>query len=68
MLAGLTDEERNALEVHLLFAHVDSRVHPDWERQWLGTLDQWGTYNVSKEDLSHIQELETAQNFYAKGV
>jgi hypothetical protein len=34
----------------------------------LGALDHWGGYNVSKEDLEHIHELEIAQNFYAKGV
>jgi hypothetical protein len=68
MLAGLTDEERNELEVQLLFAHVDSTVHPDWDAKWLDTLDQWSTYNVSDQDLSQVQEWETAQNFYAKGV
>lgn len=68
MLAGLTDEERNELEVQLLFAHVDSTIHPDWSARWLDTLDRWGTYNVSDGHLSQVQEWETAQNFYAKGV
>ena len=68
MLAGLAIEERNELEVQLLFAHVNSTIHPDWNAQWLDTLDQWGTYNVSNEKLSQIQEWETSQNFYAKGV
>lgn len=68
MLAGLTSEERNTLHVRLLFAHADSTVHQDWNRPWLDTLDHWSTYNVSQEDLDHIQELETAQDFYAKGV
>ena len=68
MLAGLTDEERNGLEVQLLFAHVNSTVHPDWDAQWLDTIDKWSTYNVSKEELGQVQEWETAQNFYAKGV
>jgi hypothetical protein len=68
MLAGLTDEEREELEVRVLFAHVESSVHPDWNARWLDTLDHWGTYNVSDKDLGHIQELENAQNFYAKGV
>ena len=68
MLAGLTDEERNELEVQLLFAHVDSTVHPDWNARWLEAMDQSGTYNVSREDLSRVQEWEAAQNFYAKGV
>lgn len=68
MLAGLTGEERNELKIQLLFAHVDSTVHPDWDAKWLNTLDQWGTYNVSDEDLRQVQEWETAQNFYAKGV
>lgn len=68
MLADLTDEERNELDVQLLFAHVNSTIHPDWDAQWLDTMDQWGTYNVSEDDISHLQEWEAAQNFYAKGV
>ena len=68
MLAGLTDEERNELEVQLLFAHVNSTVHPDWNAQWLDTIDRWSTYNVSTKELGQVQEWETAENFYAKGV
>lgn len=68
MLAGLTDEERNELEVQLLFAHVNSTVHPDWNAQWLDTIDRWNTYNVSTVELGQVQEWETAENFYAKGV
>jgi hypothetical protein len=68
MLEGLTNEERNELNVQLLFAHVESAVHPDWGAKWLNTLDQWGTYNVPEGDLGHVQEWEIAQNFYAKGV
>jgi hypothetical protein len=68
MLAGLTNEERSLLEVRLLFAHADGVVHPDWDSRWLDTVDHWSGYNVSQEDLTHIQELEKAQNFYAKGV
>jgi len=68
MLVGLTMEERSVLDVRLLFAHAEGAVHPDWDSGWLDTLDHWGGYNVSKEDLEHIYELETTQNFYAKGV
>jgi hypothetical protein len=68
MLAGLTTEERSLLDVRLLFAHADGTVHPDWDSRWLDTVDHWSGYNVSQEDLTHIQELEQTQNFYAKGV
>lgn len=68
MLAGLTDEERSVLHVRLLFAHSDSTVHPDWNNKWPNTVDHWGSYNVSVEEFGYIQELETAENYYTKGV
>lgn len=68
MLANLSEEERSVLDVRLLFTHADSTIHPDWNNRWLDTVDYWGSYNVSDEELGHIQELETAENYYAKGV
>jgi hypothetical protein len=68
MLAGLSDEERSVLDVYVLFAHVDSTVHPNWNAKWLDTVDHWAGYNVSEEQLKHIQELETTENFYEKGI
>lgn len=68
MLAGLSVEERSALDVRLLFAHADSSLHPDWKATWLSTADEWDGYKVSAEELAHIEELERTQNFYEKGV
>lgn len=68
MLAGLTVEERSALDVRLLFAHADSTLHPDWSATWLNTADEWDGYKVAQEELAHIEELEQTQNFYEKGV
>jgi GR25 family glycosyltransferase involved in LPS biosynthesis len=68
MLADLTIEERSALDVRLLFAHADSKLHPDWNKTWLSILDDWSGYKVAREELGHIEELEQTQNFYEKGV
>lgn len=68
MLASLTAEERTALDVRLLFAHADSALHPDWNKSWLNSLNAWGGYNVTRQEMDHIKELEQKQNFYEKGV
>lgn len=68
MLASLTEEERSVLNLRLLFAHVDSASHPDWDRRWLNTVDHWSGYNVSKDESNRIQGWETEQDFYSKGV
>lgn len=68
MLAGLTSEERSALNVRLLFAHVDPTIHVDWNRDWLRVVDQWAGYNATREELDRIRSWETEPNFYAKGV
>ncbi|KAL0941135.1 uncharacterized protein CTRU02_203898 [Colletotrichum truncatum] len=68
MLAGLTPEERSALDVRVLFTHAQPEKHPDWNKQWLGLVDQWSGYNVSKEQLKQLQEWEDKADYYAKGV
>ncbi|TKA30185.1 hypothetical protein B0A50_02904 [Salinomyces thailandicus] len=68
MLAGLTHEERSALDVRLLFAHVNPNVHVDWDRSWLRVVNHWSGYNVSETELNQIREWENAPNYYAKGV
>ncbi|KAI7553731.1 hypothetical protein KC331_g1030 [Hortaea werneckii] len=68
MLEGLTSEERSALDVRLLFAHVDPTIHVDWNRSWLKAVDHWSGYNVSDAQLDQIREWEDGPNYYAKGV
>lgn len=68
MLAGLTDDERNAINVRLLFAHSDPTVHPDWDRKWLRAVDSWSTYNLTQSDFERTKVVEKERNFYVKGV
>ena len=68
MLTGLSDEERDLLEVRVLFAHANTSVHSNWNDTWLDILDHWSGYDVSNEKLHQIQEFELAHDFYMKGV
>lgn len=68
MLAGLTDEERSAMHIRLLFAETEPQMHPDYRQHWLDHLESAETYNVSSEDFVHLRELEEARNFFKKGV
>lgn len=68
MLAGLTINERDALNVRLLFAHSDPTVHPDWDRRWLGSLDSWSGYNLTEPEMEKVRYVEEERNFYIKGV
>lgn len=68
MLIGLTSEERSALDVRVLFTHVNPTIHVDWNKSWLRILDHWSGYNVSAQELDQIREWEDAPNYYAKGV
>lgn len=68
MLAGLTVDERNALNVRILFAHSDPSDHPDWGRKWLEAVDSWSGYNVTESDFEEAKAAEKERNFYVKGV
>ncbi|PNS14502.1 Bifunctional protein GAL10 [Sphaceloma murrayae] len=68
MLVGLTQEEREAVDLRLLFAHVESQKHDDWNATWLGTLDAWTGYQGTEDELRLVREWEEGRNFYAKGV
>jgi hypothetical protein len=68
MLAGLTDDERDALNVRILFAHADPVEHPDWDRKWLRSVDSWSGYNLTKSELERAILAEKERNFYVKGV
>jgi hypothetical protein len=42
ILAGLTVEERSAIDLRLIFGNVDPEVHPNWNETWLSSLDWVG--------------------------
>jgi hypothetical protein len=57
MLQGLTKWERKQLHLMVLFADPDPTVHPTWNQPWLDKAVDWtGTYNVSEEVHSQLQE------------
>lgn len=68
MLMDLTADERQAINVRLVFAHTDPAVHPDWNRTWLQVLDSWTGYNATEQDLETVRKAEEERNFYFKGV
>lgn len=69
MLLDLTDEERDAISIQLLFADSEPARHPGWDQPWLdNTVDNWSTYNVSDEQLEEIKEWARTENMQRKGV
>ncbi|KAF4556797.1 Hypothetical protein D9617_1g086790 [Elsinoe fawcettii] len=68
MLVSLTPAERSALDLHLLFTHVEPSISSDWNSSWLSLLDHWGSYNVSLSEIKQVAQWEAERNFYAKGV
>lgn len=69
LLEGLDERERSKLYLSVLFADTEPRVHPSWGQKWIERLiDSATTYNVSDEQLKHLQTLEREKNFYEKGV
>lgn len=68
LLAGLTDEERYALNVQVLFADLDPSVHPDYNRDWLGLLDFWSGYNISEEQMDTLREYKENGKLRAKAI
>ncbi|RDW81314.1 uncharacterized protein DSM5745_04871 [Aspergillus mulundensis] len=69
LLEGLSEKERRALRLTVLFADTDPAVHPSWGMTWVDRLvDQAGGYVVSEEQLEHLRVLERERNFYEKGV
>ncbi|KAL4982604.1 hypothetical protein BDW68DRAFT_195196 [Aspergillus falconensis] len=69
LLEGLTERERRALYLSVLFADTDPAVHPSSRQKWAGRLvDEAGSYNVSTGQLEHLRMLERQRNFHEKGV
>ncbi|OOF95835.1 hypothetical protein ASPCADRAFT_168543 [Aspergillus carbonarius ITEM 5010] len=69
LLKGLTEQERRAMYLTVLFADTDPMVHPSWGQKWVERLlDQARGYNVSAEQLEDLKMWEAERNFYKKGV
>ena len=68
LLEGLTDEERNSLNVQVLFADLDPSVHPDYERGWLNILDFWSGYDISPEQMEMLREYKEKEKIRAKAI
>ncbi|KAL2854257.1 hypothetical protein BJY01DRAFT_205776 [Aspergillus pseudoustus] len=69
LLEGLSERERRALYLSVLFADTDPAVHPSWGQKWVDRLvDEAGSYNVPKGQLEHLRMLGKQRNFYEKGV
>ena len=72
MLAGLTPEERSAIEVRLLFANTTDSApqapHPDYNKPWLDLLDAWGPYNVSEMELEILKEYQRNDTYRPKWI
>ncbi|KAF2805042.1 uncharacterized protein BDZ99DRAFT_450552 [Mytilinidion resinicola] len=69
MLEGLTEEERKALHLSILFADTNPAGHPNWKDPWLRrVVDKADTYDIPDEELARIKEAEEKRNFYVKGL
>jgi hypothetical protein len=69
LLEGLTEDEREMLYIHVLFANTDPTIHPSWGKSWLrGVVDSVESYVVSDEVLQHLRTLEMERNWREKGV
>lgn len=68
LLVGLTDEERSALNVQVLFADLDPSVHPDYNSEWLNLLDYWSGYNISEEQMEVLREYKDKDKVRAKAI
>lgn len=67
MLAGLTEEERSAISVQLVFADPDPSRHPEYNQTWLDVVDSWSPYNVSDEQFEQILRWKKADQVQEKG-
>lgn len=69
LLEGLTEQERAELHLIILIAHTHPEQHPIYSEQWPRAVsNDVLLYNVSKENLEHLEELERTKNFREKGL
>lgn len=71
MLAGLTPQERAALDLTVLFANAaDPAQHPDFDAPWVSRVIDYasGYEGMSEEEMVELRQLEGAEDFQRKGV
>lgn len=56
LLAGLTSEERDALNVQVLFSDFEPSDHPDYNSKWLQLVDYWSGYDISEEQMQKLRQ------------
>lgn len=65
VLEGLTPRERDGIHMIVFIPHSDPKVHPAYLAPWLANLaDDIIQYNVSKQQLDHIVEMEHEQGLF----
>jgi GR25 family glycosyltransferase involved in LPS biosynthesis len=69
ILHGLSEKERQDLDISVLIAENDPTRHPNWNELWLRrAVDNVYTYNGDAESKNHLEELQRTQNYREKGV
>ena len=65
LLEGMTPQERDGIHLIVFIPHSDPEVHPAYHEPWLTNLaDEVLQYNVSKEQLDHIVDMEHEQGLF----
>ncbi|CEI66030.1 hypothetical protein FVEN_g4559 [Fusarium venenatum] len=69
ILHGLSEQERQDIDISVLIAETDPTRHPNWHELWLKrAVDQVYTYNNDTTSIEYLSELEKTQNYREKGV
>lgn len=59
LFEGLSNEERQQIELKILIAHTNATVHPNWNSNWLRNVaDEVLDYGLPFENESYVQWLE----------
>ncbi|KAF7592412.1 hypothetical protein BBP40_000260 [Aspergillus hancockii] len=68
-LQGLIPPKRNDLYLSILIAEPNATTRPTWTSTWTRRLvDDLHTYNISSQELTHLQNLTQTGNYPDKGV
>ena len=69
LLEGLSQEERAEIHLITFIAQTDPNQHPIYNERWpKAASDEVLLYNVSKQEIAHLAELERSKNFREKGL
>ncbi|WXC56545.1 hypothetical protein SNK03_002478 [Fusarium graminearum] len=69
ILNGLSEQERQDLDISVLIAETDPTRHPSWHELWLRrAVDKVYTYNDDAANIEYLEELQRTQNYPEKGV